>query len=132
MRRPSIGPIILQGAVELIVTAREYLRALHLLPPIPARDNENAVIVSLKLSEGFGTDVERAGVLKLEETLRMAVESQRLGELDGDEFGHGAHSFTKTVRSRSTQRKRKRRAFALFTLDRESADTAFPCPRVQK
>lgn len=51
--------------------------------------NENAVTVSLKLSEGFGTDVERAGVLKLEDILRDAVESQDLGEFDGDEFGHG-------------------------------------------
>lgn len=51
--------------------------------------NENAVIVSLKLSEGFGTDVERAGVLKLEDILRDAVESRELGKFDGDEFGHG-------------------------------------------
>ena len=75
--------------MELIVTARVYLRALHLIPPIPARDNENAVIVSLKLSEGFGTDVERAGVLKLEDVLRAAVESRKVGDFDGDEFGHG-------------------------------------------
>jgi len=52
--------------------------------------NVNAVIVSLKLSEGFGTDVERAGVLELEDVLRAAVESRNVGDLDGDEFGHGS------------------------------------------
>jgi hypothetical protein len=55
----------------------------------PRVKDQNAVIVSLKLSEGFGTDVERDGVLKLGDTLRDAVESQDLGEFDGDEFGHG-------------------------------------------
>ena len=87
--RTSSGAIILQRMVDLMVSARVILRRWHLLSEIPARNNENAVIVSLKLSEGFGTDVERVRVLKLEDVLRAAVESQGLGELDGDEFGHG-------------------------------------------
>jgi hypothetical protein len=50
---------------------------------------EHCVKVFLKLSEEFGSEEEREAIGELCEALEDAVESQNVGEFDGDEFGGG-------------------------------------------
>ena len=51
---------------------------------------EHAVIVTYALSgSSFGVPEERDAVRTLEKRLATAIESSRVGELDGNEFGGG-------------------------------------------
>ena len=51
---------------------------------------EHAVIVRLVLSDGLGSEAERARVHELEDRLARAIHAAQVGELDGIEFGQGA------------------------------------------
>jgi hypothetical protein len=47
------------------------------------------VIVTIALSDEFGTEAERSSVYELEDRLVAAIEASGVGELDGHGFGGG-------------------------------------------
>jgi hypothetical protein len=51
--------------------------------------DEHAVIVTLGMSEGFGTSAEREEIQRLGDELKRAVVAEGVGTFDGDGFGHG-------------------------------------------
>ena len=55
----------------------------------PSQEPEQAVLVFIKLPDDWGSDSDWDSIFGLEARLEEAIDRERAGELDGDEFGEG-------------------------------------------